>query len=364
MAFTLITQGSFASTGVPVNIELQSSADYFKVINMTQLATTQATGRGFMFEWYSNPSFADYSAIEWLKTNSTNAVNMTLVSSGGFKYITRYPEPEAPFVGTAITAATPAVASGFTALPYNNGDKVVLYNTVGMAQIGGMAFTIFEGSPSTTTFTLPGLPAAGFAAAATAVTARRVAPFQPVIPSFSYVTAVSQAAQAQVTISTADVNATYTSGGTSIVGSGLIYVGQKLVFQIPSSFGMTQLNTNNQPGTQDLPAVVTSVIDAFNFTINVNTTGYTAFAFPASTASPTAPLFATCAPAGSRTRFNPTLQTYTGYDISRTPFRSSISAQTPYMNLQAGAQSPAGSSGDVICWMAYKAEATDYSSGV
>ena len=354
MAFTLLTQGSFQSTGVGVNIELQSSADYFTAFNQTQAATTQATGRGFKFDWYGNPSMANNSAYEWFKTNSTNAVNMNLVTTGGFTYITSYPQPEAAFVGAAITAPSPAVASGLTSLPYSNGDRVVLYNTTGMAQIGGMAFTI--SSASSTGFTLTGLPAVGFAAPATAVTARRVAPFAAVIPSFLYVTAISQASSAQVTVSTASTTAT---GGT-----GLIYVGQKLVFQIPSSFGMVQLDTNNLPGTQDLPVVVTSIVDAYNFTININTTAFTAFAFPASTASPTSPLFATVAPAGSSTQFNPTLQTYTGYDINRSPFRSSISAQTPYMHLEAGAQSPAGSSGDIIVWQAWKAEATQYYSGV
>ena len=32
------------------------------------------------------------------------------------------------------------------------------------------------------------------------------------------------------------------------------------------------------------------------------------------------------------------------------------------MNLQAGAQSPAGSSGDIIVWQAWKAPVTEYAS--
>lgn len=340
MPFTIMTQGSFTSTGVPVNIPLPSSADYFKTINMTQLATTQATGRGFMFEWFGNPSFAQNSAIEWFKTNSTDAVNMTLVTTGGFNYFKAYPLPEAAVVGTAITAASPAVVAMTNT--YNNGDRVVLYNTVGMEIIGGMEFSI--SSVSGSGFTLLGLPAAGFASAATAVTARRVALFNQVLPEFMYVTAVSKAAQAVVT--------------TSTINTNVIYVGQKLVFQIPQSFGMVELNTSNSPGTQDLPAIVTSIIDAYNFTINVNSTAFTTFAFPASTLSPTAPLFATCAPAGSSTQYDPVLQTFTGYNFNLQPFRSSTF--TPFMNLQAGAQSPAGSSGDVIVWQAWKDDSNFY----
>ena len=342
MPFTIVTQGSFTSAGVPVNIPLPSSVDYFKTVNMTQLATTQNPGRGFQFEWYGNPSFANNSAIEWFKTNASNAVNMNLVTSGGFNYVTSFPNPEAPFVGTAITAASPAVASGFSGLPYNNGDRVVLYNTIGMAQIGGMEFTV--SSTSSSGFTLLGLPAVGFAAAATAVTSRRVSPFNPMLPEFMYVTAISQASSAVVTVST-DPTST-------------VYVGQKLVFQIPPSFGMVEINSNSTY-MNGIPAIVTAVnAAAYQFTVNVNSTNFTAFAFPASTASPTAPLFATVAPQGSSTQYNPILQTYTGYNFNLAPYRSSLFI--PYMNLQAGAQSPAGSANDVIVWQAYKMEQTTY----
>ena len=335
MAFTIYTQGSFASTGVPVNIPLPSGADYFKTINMTQLATTQTTGRGVMFEWFGNPSFAANSAIEWYKSNtSSNVLNMNLVTTGGFNYVTSYPAPEAAVTGTAISQAVGAVVTMTNT--YNNGDKVVLYNTTGMAQIGGMAFTI--SSVSGSGFTLLGLDSSGFAAAATAVTARRVSPVMPVEPEFLYITGITQAAQAVVTVSTAHN----------------YVVGQKVVFQIPSSFGMVQLNNENLNG---IPAVVTAV-GTYTLTVNVNSTGFTAFAFPASTASPTTPLFATLAPAGSQTAYNPLLQTYTGYNFSYVPFHSGLFL--PYMNLQAGVQSPAGSNGDTIVWQAGKMESTFY----
>lgn len=344
MAFTILTQGSFLSAGTPVSIPLPSSADYFKVYNMTQLATTQTTGRGVIFEWFGNPSFASNSSVKYFKSNtSSNVLNVTVdTTDGGFIYYSSFPTPEAAFVGTAITAATPAVASGFSGLNYNNGDRVVLYNTTGMAQIGGMEFTV--SSVSSSGFTLLGLPAVGFAAAATAVTSRRVSLYNPVLPEFLYVTAISQASQAVVTVSTDPTN--------------VIYVGQKLVFQIPSDFGMVQMNSNYLNG---IPAIVTAVdYAAYQFTVNVNSTNFTAFAFPASSLSPTAPLFATVAPQGCSTQYNPLSQTYTGYNFNLQPFRSSTFI--PYMLLMAGAQSPAGSNGDTIVWQAYKMEATSYST--
>lgn len=338
---TMLVQGSFKSTGVAVNIPVPASADYFVVFNQTQAATTQATGRGIKFEWFGNPAMAAGTAYETLKTNSTNALNQTLVSSGGFTYVPAYPNPEAAVTGTAITAATPAVVSSTNT--YVNGDRVVLYGTTGMAQIGGMEFTI--SSVSGSAYTLLGLAAAGFATAATALVARRVSPYNQMLPEFMYVTAISKAASAVVTVSVDTTN--------------LVYVGMKLVFQIPKSFGMTEMNENNLNG---IPVIVTAVNHgAYQFTVNVNSSAFTTFAFPLSTASPTAPLFATVAPAGSATTYDPLLQTYTGYDFNKMPFRSS--QQFPLMSLAAGAQSPAGSTDDIIIWQAFKAPVVQYGVG-
>jgi len=43
MAFTILTAGSFTSTGVGVKIPLPSSADYFRTWNITQLAAASPT---------------------------------------------------------------------------------------------------------------------------------------------------------------------------------------------------------------------------------------------------------------------------------------------------------------------------------
>ncbi len=342
MAFTIFNQGSFLSAGTPVTIPVQSSADYFRTFNQTQAGNT--AGNGVNFEWFANPSFPPYGAWQ-IKSGTAGALSGSLITTGGFSYVTTFPQPSAPFVGTAITNASPAVASGFTGLTFNNGDQVILYNTTGMAQIGGAAFTV--SSASSTGFTLLGLPAGTFASAATAVTAVKVSPYLPVLPEFMYVSNITQAAQAVVTVTQDPTN--------------IIYVGQKLVFQIPSSFGMVQLDTNNLPGTQDLPVIVTAVnYAAYQFTININTTSFTAFTWPLATASPTAQLFATVAPAGSSTQYNPLLQTYTGYNFNLQPFRSSY--LLPYMYLFAGANSPAGQSGDTIIWQVGKMEAPLYGS--
>jgi hypothetical protein len=209
---------------------------------------------------------------------------------------------------------------------------VVIYNAVGMQQISGMTFTI--SSVSGSQFTLLGLNTPG--SAATSFKVRRVSQFTRVDPSFLYVTAITQAAQGQVTVSQANS----------------VYLGQKLEFTIPGSFGMVQLNNYYLP--QNLPVVVTAIVDAYNFLINVNTTNFTAFALPASSGSPTTQLFATIAPAGQSTQFNPITLVQTGYNFNQIPFQTG--QFIPYMYVPAGAQSPGGSAGDIIVWKAYKME--------
>lgn len=346
MAFTQINGGSFTSAGAGVRIPLPSSADYFRVQNLTQLATTQATGRGVMFEWYGPSQGVAATpagqAIEWLKTNSTNAMNLTQVTSGGFTYVQTFPnvEPQAANAITAITAANPAVVTQTNT--YVNGDIVRIYGTTGMLQIAGMDVQI--SSVSGSGYTLLGLPATasnGFAAAGTAGFTRRISTLA-VEPEYLYVTNISQASQAVVS--------------TSVDPSAFYVVGMKVHFSVPSSFGMTEINQLTGTIVAVNAVAAASNIGAYNFTVDIDSSAFTAFSFPASTSSPVAALFATVAPAGASTKQNQTTGVYTGYDFNKQPFRSG--QFVPYMFLAAGAQSPAGSTSDVIAWQAFKYETT------
>src|SRR6202142_919146 len=302
MAFTIVTQGTYTQTATAVGqiIPLPSGCDYMKVTNLTQMqeeSPTACVGG----EWFGGGLTQKNNGLRWTKTaSSVISIDQfsNSVATNGFTYVPTFPSPEAAVTGTTITAATPAVAA--VTNTYSEGDTVVIYNAVGMQQISGMTFTI--SSVSGSGFTLLGLKAAGFATAATAFTVRRVSQFTPVEPSFLYVTAVTKEANAQVTVSQ----------------SNSVYVGQKFEFTIPGSFGMVQLNNFNQP--QSKPVVVTSIVDAYNFTINIDTSSYTTFAFPASAFSPTAQLFATIAPAGQSTQFNPITGVQTGYNFNQIPF--------------------------------------------
>jgi hypothetical protein len=345
MAFTIVTQGTFTqpSTAVNQTIPLPSGADYFVTTNLTQMATTANPGVVVRAEWYGGGLTANNDGLRWKKTNSTSAINIdnfsTSTASNGFTYVNVQPQPEAAVTGTAITNANPAVVTMTNT--YSDGDVVQLYGTTGMLQISGMAFTI--SSVSGSGFTLLGLDASGFSAPATAVVARRIGKMMPVEPRFLYITKISQASQGVVTVSE----------------KHNYVVGQKIEFSIPGSFGMVQLNNYYLP--QNAPPVITAVTD-YTFTINVNTTNFTAFAFPASTSSPTAQLFATVASAGQSTQYNPITGVQTGYNFQYVPFHSGNFI--PFMYLPAGAQSPGGAANDIIVWQAYKMETGTINSPV
>ncbi len=339
MPFTIITGGSFTSTGAGVKIPVPSSADYFVSTNITQMPLAPNPGVVIRAEWYG-PKFglgatAANDGIRWKKTNSTNALLMdtfaTSTASNGFTYVTTAPVVEAQAANaiTAITAASPAVVSQTNT--YSDGDILQLYNTTGMLQIAGMSFQI--SSTSGSAYTLIGLRAAGFAAAGTAGFTRRISKYAAVEPQFLYITEITQATQAVVR--------------TSVDPTQYYVVGMKIHFSIPYSFGMTQMN-------QLTGKIVAMSAANYTMTVDVDSSAFTAFAFPASASSPTAQLFATLAPAGASTQFDPVTLVQTGYNFQYQPFRSG--EFVPYMFLSGGAQSPAGAAADQINWMAYKLE--------
>lgn len=340
MAFTILTGDSFTSTGAGVKINLPSSADYMRVVNVTQMPLAPATPVVVISEWYG-PKFgagatAANDGLRWKKSANTSVMNLdtfaTSTASNGFTYVTSTPVVEAQAANaiTAITAASPAVVTQTNT--YSDGDILQFYSTTGMLQIGGMNFQI--SSVSGSGYTLTGLRAAGFAAAGTAGFTRRISKYGAVEPKFLYITEITQATQAVVR--------------TSVDPTQHYVIGMKIHFSIPESFGMHQMN--------QLTGTIVAVSAAnYTLTVDIDSTAFTAFAFPASTESPTATLFATLAPAGASTQFDPVTNVQTGYNFQYQPFRTG--QFVPYIFLAGGAQSPAGASGDVINWIAYKLEA-------
>lgn len=336
MPFTILDGGSFTSTGVGVKIPLPSSADYFKTVNVTQMALTGTVC--VAGEWFGSKFGVGASAanngLRWRKAGSSAILIdafSTATASDGFTYVTTVPQVEAQNANaiTAITAASPAVVSQTNT--YSNGDILQFYSTTGMLQIAGMNFQI--SSASGAAYTLIGLRAAGFAFAGTAGYTRRISKMLAVDPQYLFVTEITKATQAVVRCSV-DPTAYYS-------------VGMKVHFSIPYSFGMYEMN-------QLTGKIVSMSAANYTMTVDIDSSAFTTFAFPASSASPTAQLFATVAPAGASTQFNPITSVQTGYDFNLQPFRTG--QFTPYMYCGGGAASPSGAANDVINWMSYKLE--------
>ena len=331
MPFTIITGGSFTSTGAAVNIPLPSSADYMEVFNVTQMAAsnpnTVTESRWFGPKFGVGASAADGG----FKVVKTTADLTSAYASGGFTYVQTFPVIEAQSANpiTAITAASPAVVT--QTQTYSDGDILQFYNTTGMLQIAGMNFQISNVSGSG--YDLIGLRAAGFAAAGTAGYTRRISKYLAVEPQFLYVTEITQANQAVVR--------------TSVDPTLYYAVGMKVHFSVPYSFGMTQMN-------QLTGKIVAMSAANYTMTVDIDSSAFTAFAFPASASSPTAQLFATIAPAGASTQVDPVTLVQTGYNFQFQPFRTG--QFVPFMHLAGGAQAPAGAAADIVNWLAYKLE--------
>ena len=340
MPFTILDGGSFTSTGAGVKILLPSSADYFKTWNITKLTSSGTFAVGG--EWFGAKFGAGKSpandGIRLRKAGSnsvfqdafSNAAGTT--AGSGFTYVETSPVVEAQNAAaiTAITNASPAVVTQ-NAHGYSAGDIVRIYTTTLMQQIAGMDFQI--STVTANNYTLIGLRAAGFAAAGTAGFTRRISKYNAVEPEYLYVTEITKAGSAVVR--------------TSVDPTNYYVVGMKVRFSVPSSFGMSEID--------GLTGTITALSAAnYTMTVDIDSTSFTTFAFPASTPTNTQ-RFATVAPAGAKTQYDPTTLTYTGYNFSLQPFHTG--QFTPYMYLGGGNEfSVVGDANDVINWMSYKLE--------
>lgn len=347
MPFTILEGGSFTqgSTAVDQKIRIPSSADYFRTWNITQMGLTGTVcvaGEWFGPKFGSGQSAAN-DGLRWRKSGSSAILIdkfSTSAASNGFTYVTTVPVVEAQGANaiTAISAANPAVVTQTNT--YSEGDFLRIYGTTGDLTIGGGVYQI--SSVSGSGYTLLGLAnvAGNGLSAATAGFTRRVSKNNAVDPEFLFITNISQATSAVVS--------------TSVDPSPYYVVGMKIHFSVPKGFGMVEIDQMTGTITAVNAASASGNVGAYNVTVNIDSSAFTAFAWPVTTLSPTAPLFATLSPAGAQTSFFPLTNIQWGYDFVKQPFH--VGQFTPYMLVSAGANSPAGAASDVINFMSYKLE--------
>jgi hypothetical protein len=255
---TQVVTGSFVSTGNPINIVIPSGVNWFELLDTTA-ATAVAGGSAAALvsaRWSSDMAAG---AAYWESgTVTTGALVPHFTTTNGFTpfYYGGPQQAGAIHTGTAITHANPAVASSATTVPV--GSIVRITNPLLMEQISGWDFTVTASTPSTN-FTLGYLDSSGFATDSGAFSFSVINPDWAWYPRVRLITKITQASQAVITFSV----------------THNFVVGQLIRIKVPAAFGMPQIN--------GLVGQITAVSTANNtITVNINSTGFTAFAFPTS----------------------------------------------------------------------------------
>lgn len=316
-------QGSFTSDGLQHTINLPSDVDFMEVENQTRIITPQA-GTGVKFRWMRG--FATGAAIQEA-TDGAGVLTISGLSSGGFTLVnTTDPQtPGAQLSGTAISNAAIPIASSAATTGVSNGSIVELYNVAGGKQFEGMQFTV-DTVVANTSFRLAYAPQI---VAATTFNYRVIPGQAQYYPRRLFVTKITQATSAVVTFSV----------------THNLTVGQRIVFGvIPSMYGMTQMS--------GLRGLITAIDTTNNtVTVNIDSSGFTAFAFPVTAVAATAHTQPSVTPFGDgpSSVTNPLANQSVLDGATR-------NVAVRGMLLSGGANGPAGQSSDVIYWRAWKAE--------
>jgi len=264
---SMIAEGSFTSTGAAQLIQLPRQPHYFKIINRSTWGT--APTAVVQSEWYNGMAAGEAKSISEGGASALTAA-VTAAGGAGFRLIDLSNQtPAAAIAVTVVSQAASAVVN--TATTPQIGDIVRLYATTQMLQIAGMDFTVTAVNPGVA-FTLGYLNSAAFAAAANAGF-YRVLPRQLYTPRQFFITVITVANPAVITTSVAHGYA----------------IGDRIRIHVPAVFGMVQID--------NLEANVTAVT-AGTITTDINSSAFTAFAFPTSAVAAAGISFAQVVPVG------------------------------------------------------------------
>jgi hypothetical protein len=313
---TIIQSGSFISSGNAQTLQLRSDLDWMEVYNFTTAAAGSDVSTGVSFKWFRGMPVNDgiYEGYDGGAVYVASTCGALAV--GGFNLI----DSSSTALGAqvAVTAGTNVAAPVFTVagiIGLTNGALVRLANTE-FANLNGLDFT--SSGVGAGTFTLanalsqaPGLPAT--------TGTYRLVPFDALYYPRKRVIA--------------NITAAYPAVVTTLVDHGYT-TGQSVRFSVPADEGMVELD--------NVQATVT-VINAGTFSINVDTSAFTAFTFPLAANVPCN--YAIVKPVGEDSVVAPNVL-------------ADATINTGYIGIQlaAGVQSPAGVQGNVIYWVAGKSE--------
>lgn len=270
--------GTFTSDGATKNLSLPSGYTSFNMINITDLGSSAANTNVMRAQGTSSMP-AGYGLYNPKTSGAATLALEVSTATGGFTFISdsasRLNGAAVATSGTDINQANPAVVqTGTTTNLVDTVSVVRMINNTGMLQVSGMDFTVGT-IVASTSFQLKYLDSSGFAAASTAGFYRIINADPRFYPRARYITAISLATSAVITLSV-------THGYT---------VGQSVRFNVPSAFGMTEIN--------GLLGNITAISTANNtITVDIDSSGFTAFAFPTSAVAAAGVTFAQVVPVG------------------------------------------------------------------
>jgi hypothetical protein len=248
-------QGSYTSDGAARSINLPFRPTRFELFNETNFDSVANPGVTKRAYWFTG--MAADSAFTIRNTNGAATDQSDIITANGFTFVdpSTLGSPLADTNITGATAATPVAVTMAANHGLATGDYVRIINSTAMLQITNFVWQVTYTGATTFTITAPG---AGFAAAATGGTVRRVYPHE-IQPELVYIQGITAAANAVVTT-------TFDHGYA---------VNDTVTIHVPNGWGMTEIN-----GIRGRITAVT----ANTFTTDINSVGFTAFAFPTSAA--------------------------------------------------------------------------------
>ena len=254
-ASALVAYGSYTSDGNARTLEIQPGIDHFVLRNRTDWGDTTAV-TNVQSEYFRGQ--ADGSAQGLTQAVTTNILSSNNVTTNGFTLIDSSSDTllGGALTLTDITNADPPVASIADTSSLANGDIVRIYNSATAVQIAGYDFSI-DNIVTNTSFELIYMTAPGSVGGATS--AKRLAFDLNWYPRRRFITGVTTGTTTEVQLSVTHD----------------FVVGSKVSFRVPSAYGMTQLN--------NLTGQVTAINTTTNtITVDINSSAFTAFAFPSS----------------------------------------------------------------------------------
>jgi hypothetical protein len=245
-----ILKGSYTSTGAGFNLALGFVPDYFHAVNVTQASSSANPAVVKKVEWF-NGMTAGTALLVKNTTGLATDESTVLATTGITSYDMGNPAVNAPVVVTSVSQAAAALVTA-NGHGYVTGDLVRLYGSVTLTQLNGLVFTVTY--VGVNTFTIP-VDTSAFAAPGTGgfvqkVSASLFTPYQ------NEIVGISQAAAAIV----------------STARAHNFSIGDYVRLRVPSQFGMIQADKKQ--------VRITAVPTAVTFTCDLDTTAFTAFAFP------------------------------------------------------------------------------------